>query len=97
MTTNWAVLLRLEAATQGSDYSPLFSTSETASGVLCPVLAGHGHTGASPTKGYEDGWGGQADGATLVRRRQEVLSCPVSGFMEEKARTVKGQEAKDTS
>jgi len=54
--------VQLEAATEESDYSPLFITSETTSGVVFPVSgspipAGHGHAGASPAKSYEDGWG----------------------------------------
>lgn len=47
---------------EGSDPYPLFSPGKTVSGVLCPVWGSlvqerHGHTGASPAEGNQDGQG----------------------------------------
>ena len=44
---------------KGGDPSPLFSTGEATSGVLCPSLGSsvqerHGATGASPAQGHKD-------------------------------------------
>lgn len=56
---SWSVCTKHFQQVRRGDPSPLFSTGEITSGLLCPVLGSpeqerHGRTGESPTKCHED-------------------------------------------